>query len=184
MIGFSTMTDRTRRWYAVQTQPHKEAFAAENLERQRFPAFLPRIRKTVRHARRQRTVLAPLFPRYLFVALDLSRDRWRSVNGTFGVNALVTDGTRPLPVPQGLVEHLMSAADHFGALDLSDSLVPGQKVRFLNGPLSDMMGELLALDDAGRARILVEFLGSQRKVIAPASALASVSDWDGRGPGA
>src|SRR5690349_20642365 len=74
-----------RRWYAVQCLSNREGGAAAHLENQNFPVFLPRRRKTCRHARRIETVLVPFFPGYLFVTLDLSKDRWRSVNGTYGV---------------------------------------------------------------------------------------------------
>ncbi len=62
-------------WYEVQTLPCREARAQLQLEGQGFSTFLPRYAKTVRHARKLSTVSAPLFPRYLFVALDLGRDR-------------------------------------------------------------------------------------------------------------
>ncbi len=76
------------RWFAVQTLPHREAGACLQLENQGYRVFLPRIRKTRRHARKLDTVLAPFFPRYLFIILDMNRDQWRSVNGTFGVSQL------------------------------------------------------------------------------------------------
>ena len=31
------------------------------------------------------TPLNPLFPGYIFIVIDLSKQRWRSINGTFGV---------------------------------------------------------------------------------------------------
>ena len=67
------------RWYAVHTLPFGEVRAAGHLENQAFRTFLPKRRKTVRHARKLTTLEAPFFPRYLFVALDLTRQRWRSV---------------------------------------------------------------------------------------------------------
>jgi len=69
-------------WYAVKIRQSSERIAVANLERQGFRSFLPVHLKTVRHARQFRTVRAPLFPGYLFVFLDLARDRWRAVNGT------------------------------------------------------------------------------------------------------
>lgn len=39
--------------------------------------------------------LAPFFPRYAFVKLDLWRDRWRSVLGTFGVTTLIIEKDVP-----------------------------------------------------------------------------------------
>ena len=156
------------RWYVVQSRPHKELYAATNLQNQAFRTFIPQISKTVRHSRRTKTVLAPLFPRYLFVSLDLSRDRWRSVRGTFGVSCLVMDGDRPRPVPQGLVEQLITTTNGSGGVDFRNRLVLGQNVRFLTGPFADKIGRLVSLDDADRVAVLLEILGSERQIaVAP-----------------
>lgn len=170
---------RGARWYVVQSQPRKEIYAGVNLENQGFTSFLPRFRKTTRHAGRTRTGLAPLFPRYLFVRLDLGRDRWRSVQGTFGVARLVTDGGWPAPVPRGLVEDLVATTEQLGAVDLSVALTPGEGVRFLTGPFAQTIGRLVQLDDAGRARVLLEMLGSEREVSVASADLAPAADWGG-----
>src|ERR1700704_636943 len=88
------------RWFLAHTQPKCEWKAELHLGAQGFRTYLPRIRKTVRHARQLRTIQAPLFPRYLFMILDLERDRWSSVRSTVGISRLLTqqDG-RPVPVP-------------------------------------------------------------------------------------
>ena len=83
----------------VRTQPHRETQATRQLDNQKFRVFVPRILKSRRHARKFETIRAPLFPRYIFIALDLGRDRWRSVNGTLGVDRLLTRGGEPEPVP-------------------------------------------------------------------------------------
>ena len=64
--------DMAAAWYVVHTHPRAEAKALLNLDRQGFSCYLPRYLKRRRHARRLETVAAPLFPRYLFVALDLA----------------------------------------------------------------------------------------------------------------
>lgn len=147
------------RWYAVYTQPYRETRAESQLAAQGFHAFLPRYRKTIRHARKLRTVSAPFFPRYLFVALDLERDAWRSVNGTFGVTSLVMGERFPRPVPRGIVENLMAAADAQEHLQLGDNLQVGDHVRLLSGPFANLMGELARCDGAGRVRVLLQLMG-------------------------
>jgi transcription antitermination factor NusG len=148
------------RWYVVQSQPHRESYVQAQLAAQGLHSFLPRYRKTVRHARKLMTVQAPFFNRYLFVALDLNRDRWRSVYGTFGVTSLLSDGTFPIPVPRGIVESLISISDENGFLNLGDALQVGEHVRILAGPFADLIGELVRLDGARRARVLLQLLGS------------------------
>src|SRR6266478_5943676 len=116
-----TLSD-CERWYAVHTLPFAEARAEGQLQRQEFRTFQPKRHKTVRHARRLSTVEAPFFPRYLFIVLNLAQHQWRSVNGTFGVSRLVMQGDRPHPVPHGVVEALIAAADARGILQLGDKL--------------------------------------------------------------
>jgi hypothetical protein len=118
------------RWYVVFAQPHREFRAHSHLAAQGFRTFLPRYRKTVRHARKLTTVSAPFFQRYFFVALDLSRDQWRAVNGTFGVTCLLTNGICPRRVPDGVVEQLVNIADLDGFLTLGEKLAAGTAYAF------------------------------------------------------
>lgn len=153
------------RWYAVQCLANREAGALAHLRNQGFNSFLPRRRKTRRHARKLDIVLAPFFPGYLFVQLDLSRDRWRSVNGTYGVARIVMQRDLPAPVPRGVVEALWSACDGDGVLPWSGDLHPGQAVRIQSGPFSDFIGELDQLDDGGRIRVLLDIMGGKKPVV-------------------
>ncbi len=162
------------RWYVVQTQPRREDLAVVNLRRQGFRSFLPRLVKTVRHARRSRSVRAPLFPGYLFVPLDIERRRWRCINGSFGVASLIMSGDRPLPVPHGVVEDLCVLTAGGDEVDLGARLRPGSKVRILTGPFAEKLGTLLELDDRGRARVLLEILGASRTVTMPRHGLLGV----------
>src|SRR5258708_1806663 len=114
------LMDARARWYLVHSLPNREEFAVQQLCRQSFVVFLPKILKSVRHARRIQTKLSASFPGYLFVRFDLSRDRWRSVNGTFGVGYLVGPGDRPQPVPLGVVETLLSCSDARGGLSFQE----------------------------------------------------------------
>ena len=162
------------RWFAVHSLPQREAGAQQQLENQGFHTFLPRGRKIRRHARKLETILAPIFPRYLFVALDLDRDRWRSVNGTFGVARLVQmAGDRPQPVPHGVVEALIALTDRQGVLrfDAGGRMVVGQKVRILAGAFAEQIGILQRLDDNGRVRLLLDIMGGEIGVTLPSAAL-------------
>jgi len=139
---------------------------------QNYAVFLPQFIKTVRHARKLRTVKTALFPRYLFIRLDVDRDRWRSVNGTPGVTRLVTTYDRPEPVPEGIVEAFLEARAPTGVVRVDYGLEPGQKVRVLAGPFADAIGSLERLDDNGRVRVLLEIMGRQVPAHLNSAALA------------
>jgi transcription elongation factor/antiterminator RfaH len=160
------------RWFLAQTLAKSEARAEFHLGAQGFRTYLPRIQKTIRHARQLKTVRAPLFPGYVFVILDLGRDRWLSVRSTFGVSRLITtqDG-RPIPVPGGIVESLIARSEA-NLTRLDDGLVQGQHVRILSGPFTDFMGTLERLDAAGRVKVLLELMGTAVPVSLHRSALA------------
>lgn len=162
-----------RRWYAVQCLSNRETGAAAHLENQKFSVFLPRRRKTRRHARRIETVLVPFFPGYLFVTLDLSRDRWRSVNGTYGVASLVMQGDAPAPVPTGVVEGLQQYCDDEGAIHWQDDVRPGQRVQIVDGALTELIGRLERLDSLGRVRVLLDILGRQTPILLPRGSIIS-----------
>jgi transcription elongation factor/antiterminator RfaH len=162
------------RWYLVHTRPNNERRAELNLEAQGFATFLPQQEKTIRHARRFTTVRRPLFPRYLFVRLDIGRDRWLSVNGTIGVSRLLTQEGRPVAVPFGIVEGLLVHSDT-GLTRLDGSLAEGQRVRILSGPLADFTATVLRLDARRRVDVLLEIMGAEvpvsvdRRALAPAA---------------
>ena len=165
------------RWFAVHSLPCREAGAQQQLENQGFHTFLPRCLKVRRHARKLENILAPIFPRYLFVVLDLDHDRWRSVNGTFGVARLVMmAGNRPQPVPRGVVESLIALTDDRGVLrfDGGGRLKVGQKVRILAGAFAEKIGLLQRLDDNGRVRLLLDIMGGPIGVTLPSAALVPV----------
>src|SRR5262245_35635693 len=65
---------RRDRWYLAHSRPNNERKAEFNLNVQGFTTFLPQIEKTIRHARRLQAVRRPLFPRYLFVQIDVAQD--------------------------------------------------------------------------------------------------------------
>jgi transcriptional antiterminator RfaH len=167
------------RWFLVHTLARKEQQAGMHLRMQGFRNFLPQYQRTIRHARQLRTIRAPLFPSYLFVILDLGRDRWLSVRGTIGVSYLVGSDDGPSPVPRGIVESLIAHANEANLALFSDGLHTGQQVRIATGPFAEFIGTLGRLDDSGRVRVLLNMMGGainvslQRSGVVPATQIAA-----------
>lgn len=153
------------RWYVARTNRSREQLAEEHLNRQAFRTFLPVLPRTRRRNGKFHTRLAPVFPGYIFVNLDLERDRWHSVNGTFGVGYLIASGDRPTPVPPGVVEVLKVA---FDTSNLREEPLPaftvGDKVELTTGPFANMVGELLETSSGGRVKILLEVMGRETPI--------------------
>lgn len=162
-------------WYAVQSQPNAENKAIAHLARQGFDSYLPRYLKRRRHARRIEIVAAPLFPRYLFVAIDMTAQRWRSIYSTVGVSTLVGSGGFPTPVPEQVVAGLRAreSADGFVQLDQRPSFRAGDRVRVVDGVFADSLGLYEGMRDADRVAILLDLLGRKVRVMVDAGAVSA-----------
>jgi transcriptional antiterminator RfaH len=164
-------------WFAVHTHARSEAKASYNLRRQGFRTFAPEYRKRRSHARRVDHVPAPLFPRYIFVALEPLVTPWRAIQSTIGVCYLVCNGEKPVPVPDGIIDEIQARQDEAGFISTHavTSFKKGQHVRIVDGALTDQTGLFDGADDAERVNILLDMLGRQVKVRMPIDSVAAAN---------
>jgi transcriptional antiterminator RfaH len=163
------------RWYVAHTHPHAEAKATAHLNRQGFEIYFPRYLKRRRHARRIEIVAAPLFPRYLFVAVDLTAQRWRSIYSTVGVARLVCNGDEPTAVPGGIVEALRGREDANGFIKLIQGprFRTGDKIRVLDGVFTSCLGLFEGMAERDRIAILLDLLGRKVRVVLDSDLVAA-----------
>jgi transcriptional antiterminator RfaH len=163
------------RWYVVQTQAHAETKASWHLARQGFETYLPRYLKKRRHARRVEMVHAPLFPRYLFVLIDIATQRWLSIRSTIGVSRLVCAGDLPAPVPSHVIETLKQHEDHKGLIVLPPQprFTAGDKIRILDGAFTDCIGLFEGMRNFQRVSVLLDLLGRKVRVLLVGDAIAA-----------
>ena len=168
-------TDRDSRWYVVQTHVNAETKAADNLGRQGFAVNLPRYLKRRSHARRVDTVVRPLFPRYLFVAIDVATQRWRSIQSTLGVSHLVCWSDKPGSVENSVVDGLKAREDEDGFIRLvrRTRFSPGDKVRVVDGAFTDSLALVEGVNDRERVAILLDLLGRQVRVFVQADLITA-----------
>ena len=166
---------RGARWYVVQTHPRAEQKAAAHLGRQGFEVYLPQYIKKRRHARRFDTVAAPLFPRYLFVAVDMAAQRWRSIQSTIGVARLVCNGEAPAPVAATVLAAIKEREDERGFIRLErrPRFRLGDPVRVLDGVFAAHLGLFEGMTDSERVTILLELLGRKVRVLLDAGYVAA-----------
>ena len=162
-----------RRWYVVYTRTGMERMALGHLEEQGYTAYLPKRLKERRHARRIDTIKTPLFPRYLFVELDLATDAWHAINGTYGVGYLVAMGERPSALPQGIVEAIRVRENTEGLVEIVEPCpyAKGDVVEITRGALADQTGIFKCGDDKQRVTLLLSLLGRETEVRLPGSAV-------------
>jgi transcriptional antiterminator RfaH len=170
------MSERTApHWYVVQTQVNGEVKAAQNLLRQGYEIYLPRYLKRRRHARKIDFVARPLFPRYMFVAVDMATQRWRSIRSTFGVAHIVANGDEPAVVPDHVVPALKAREDAKGFVNMDArlSLSRGDRVRVLAGAFMDTAGLFDGMGDHDRVAILLDMLGRKVRVLLDADLVSA-----------
>lgn len=167
------MTPGAFQWYVVRTHPHAENKAAAHLQRQGFKIYLPRYTKHRRHARRTGVAAAPLFPRYLFVAIDVVNQRWRAIRSTFGVTELLCRGDIPVPVASEIVECLRRREDGAGfvRLNVDRRFFAGDAVRVVGSAFSDCIGLFEAMTDGERVSVLLDLLGRKVRVVMNADSI-------------
>jgi transcriptional antiterminator RfaH len=136
---------------------------------------LPRFLKRRRHARRLEIVPAPLFPRYLFVQIDMASQRWRLINSTRGVCGLVCNGDRPATLPDLILNELHSREDHRGFIvpDARPRFRPGDKVRILDGVFAACLGLYESMTDQERVAVLLDLLGRKVRIVVDSESVAA-----------
>jgi transcriptional antiterminator RfaH len=139
-------TEPQPRWYVAHTHPHSEVKAAAHLRRQGYDVYVPRCRKSRRHARHVESISAPLFPRYLFIAIDINTQRWRSISSTTGVSYLISTDDKPAAVPTGIVEALKER-------EVDGHLTPDLRATFATS--AELLG---GLDERDRIELLFAML--------------------------
>ncbi|MFB9149088.1 transcription termination/antitermination protein NusG [Roseovarius ramblicola] len=151
-------------WFLAQLKPNCARIADSHLSRQGFQTFLPLQEETRQRNGRFVTAERPLFPGYIFVALDVARGLWRKVNSTRGVVRLVSFGTAPTAVPAELVSHLMRRCDRSGKLRTPDDVAQGDTVTMTTGPFAGFVTEVERIDPDRRVWVLMEIMGGQKRL--------------------
>jgi len=151
---------RNRSWYLVYTKPRQEKLAQENLERQGYVTYLPRIYQARRRNGRHIKTIEAFFPRYLFIKLDTETDNWAPIRSTIGVSKMVRFDGIPAVVPEQLIQSLQSNDDEDGIQNLvQKNLIRGDKVTIIDGPLAGYQGIYQQQNSAERVAVLVDLVG-------------------------
>jgi transcription antitermination factor NusG len=163
------------RWTVVTVWPQADRYAAANLRRQGYVAFLPlttvlrrdRVVPTLRHR-----VEVPLFSGYLFIQHD-PRDSWTPIRTTPGVRSMLRNGNQLQYARAGAVEAVQAAAA-LAASTTQDaaSWAPGAAVALANGAFAGHPAVVLRIRH-DTAHLSVMLFGGLREVRAPVAWLVA-----------
>jgi transcriptional antiterminator RfaH len=152
-------------WYLIRTKPAREALAQANLVRQGYRVYFPRL-EAAKPGRG-----SPLFPRYLFICVDVRAQAVGPVRSTVGVANIVSFNSEYAVVPDAVIEELRRRADpktgmhHLG---VTARLAPGSPVRILAGVFDSLEGVFQRESGDERVVVLLSVLGRRTPVEFPA----------------
>ena len=125
-------------WYVLQTKPRKEDYVVGQLNARNAEIFFPKLIESVRSGDGRQQRLAPMFPSYLFVKLDVD-ENGKGVRYTPGVKDFLRCDGEPEPVSPEVVETLQHRTGPSGVYcPPPRHLEPGARLRIENGPLRGM----------------------------------------------
>lgn len=151
-------------WAVVNSHPHREHFAVENLQRQKFHAYYPKVKRRCRHGRRTTDVLRPLFPGYLFVQVNPDAQRWRSLLSTLGVRTVVRCGDRLSLLANEFVQALKSREIDGAIARPASPYRVGQEVRIAGGAFDGLIATIIDMNEMDRMTVLMDLLNRPVKV--------------------
>lgn len=155
----------SERWYVAEVYRGKEQLAVSHLGRQGFSTFFPRFKRRDIRRSIDRTILAPVFPGYVFVLLDLETQNWSSINSTRGVKKLVGSTLfQPQRVPPQAMALLQQRCRGGIMVDLVEQFAPGDLVQINTGPLAQRIAKIESFDADDRVSLLFEIMGSDHTI--------------------
>jgi transcriptional antiterminator RfaH len=149
-----------KNWLVVNTKTNSEKKAFENLRRQNFNVFFPKIKKNLIFTQKQKIIIKPLFPGYLFVEYN-NEYNWLKINSTYGVSKIVQFGKKPIYVPTEFLKDLKKRCDKDDICNNQVFLHKGDKIKISkeNGsPIDAIFDEFI---DLKRSFVLIKFLNRE-----------------------
>ncbi len=137
-------TDRPEpQWYAANVRSRHEFKATEKLISRGIETFLPTVERLRKWKDRNKLIVFPLFPGYIFVRTTKESENLLSVLKVPGiVRMLCTIPGLPDEIPEDQITSLKKLVDNKEALDPYPYLTEGQMVRIIKGPLAGVEGIL------------------------------------------
>ena len=157
-----TLENNNLKWVAVQLKPNMLNKALKNLKQQSFEYLAPMRNETIRSGNIFKKIKKLLFPGYIFVKVDLETSDVTKINSTFGISRIVCFGSKKVGIiPDSFITDLKIIYKNTQIFK-DRKLIPGDVVKWINGPFSGMLAKILKLDENGRLKILFQVLDDYR----------------------
>jgi transcriptional antiterminator NusG len=142
-LGLSHWRDGHLCWYALYVRSCWEKRVSAVLTSQLPEVYLPMHRVWSRRTMERKEVEEPVFPGYLFVRCNLTKETWLTIKKTMGVVRILGIGDDPVPVPDHEIESLRQVLSVQPYITGHPRLRKGDRVRVVKGPMKGVLGTLV-----------------------------------------
>ena len=174
-------------WYLLYCKPRGEARAQQNLALQQIETYLPTLPEQITKGGKTTVKRNPLFPCYLFIYFDPLETSVSRIHSTRGVSRIIGCKEEMTAIDDGIIhtikmrEHRMLhdlklTVDGESGAPLLEEITQGGKVKFVEGPFTDLEGIFEESSGDKRCHILFEIMGQQKRVSVPRSSIKSIQD--------
>ncbi|PJZ71046.1 transcription antiterminator [Leptospira perolatii] len=152
------MIESEKSWYAVYTLPRSEKKLAAQLEKKGIITFLPTIPIRRKWSDRMKTIEEPIFASYLFVRIDLNKEKI-AVLQTSGAHHFLSIGGEIKQIPDediDLVQIFVREYPDRVKIELEELIAPGNKVLIAKGPFAGHRAKVLRKGNMTKVVVSIE----------------------------
>jgi transcriptional antiterminator RfaH len=153
-----------KKWFIAQIKPNSYNSAIQNLKRQGFETFLPKMEITKRKKNKFLVESVYVFPGYIFIFFDPHIITWSKVNSTYGVSKILAFNKRPSEISPDLILALKKRYEINSNPSQEEKLQKGDTVKFHFGPFADLIAKVESVDENNRIWVLLEGMGGYRRL--------------------
>lgn len=153
-----------KRWCIAQIKPNSYNSAIQNLERQGFETFLPKMEITQRQENKFIVKNVYVFPGYVFVCFDPLIITWTKINSTYGVSKILAFNKKPSEISSDLILELKNRYEINSNPTQKEKLQKGDSIKFYTGPFTDLIAKVESVDEKNRIWILLEAMGGYQRL--------------------
>ena len=154
----------SKSWIVARNKPNQDKIALINLERQNFEFFQPTFKTMSRRQNKFTEIIKPVFPGYIFIAINLEENNWHKINNTRGISRIIVFGNEIPLMHCELIEALKCRFSLNKTPKAVDPFEKGMNAEITNGPFAQLIGKIEKIDADQRIWVLLDVLGTQTRV--------------------
>ena len=141
-------------WYAVYVRSRHEKKVCQLFEEMGIESSLPLIKTARKWSDRKKKVEIPLFRGYVFVKIDVGRDKLNILQ-TDGVVKFIGIGKNPSRIPDEEIHWMHMIVEKSDTVKNEKEIPIGQKVSVIAGPFKGLEG--IVTRDGNQSRLVIVF---------------------------